>query len=212
VLALQEVPVWALRRLESWSGMRAFWAVAMRPLLGPLARRITELQPRRLRSAVVGQANALLVDRRLVAESRGSFVVNPPDLRRRTARELALPADLTRSWGRDRRVCHEVELERRLLVANVHATSHPDRRLAQAELELVGRRLPEDGQCVVCGDLNLERPVLEGFAGDAPGIDHLLTRGVTVVRAPEPWPPDRRRHAGLLLSDHAPVEAVIAST
>jgi len=34
VVCLQEVPVWALRRLEGWSDMAAFGAVAARPRLG----------------------------------------------------------------------------------------------------------------------------------------------------------------------------------
>src|SRR2546423_14734515 len=33
-LCLQELPVWSLSKLEEWSGMRAFGAVAARPLLG----------------------------------------------------------------------------------------------------------------------------------------------------------------------------------
>jgi len=41
VVALQEVPLWALGRLERWSGMRALWAVAVPSLLGPLARVLT---------------------------------------------------------------------------------------------------------------------------------------------------------------------------
>ena len=34
MVAFQEVPVWALDRLEAWSGMTAVRAVAMRPLGG----------------------------------------------------------------------------------------------------------------------------------------------------------------------------------
>ena len=65
VVAFQEVPVWALDRLEAWSGMSAVPAVAMLPLGGPLARRLTERNPQRLRSLLTGQANALLLSRRL---------------------------------------------------------------------------------------------------------------------------------------------------
>ena len=67
VVCLQEVPVWALRQLPGWSGMAAFGVVTMPALGGPLARGLTELDPRRLRSALTGQANAVLVSVRLSA-------------------------------------------------------------------------------------------------------------------------------------------------
>ena len=63
VVALQEVPLWALGRLERWSGMAVAWAVAMPALfVAPAARRVTELDPVRFRSAFTGQANALLIN------------------------------------------------------------------------------------------------------------------------------------------------------
>ena len=39
VVALQEVPLWAVKRLDDWSGMQASWAMTMPSRLGPLARR-----------------------------------------------------------------------------------------------------------------------------------------------------------------------------
>ncbi len=62
VLCLQEVPVWALPRLDDWSGMRAVVAVTRLPL-GPkaVAGWVTRLHQGMLRSAVAGQANAVLV-------------------------------------------------------------------------------------------------------------------------------------------------------
>src|SRR5690242_19298521 len=62
VLCLQEVPVWALSHLAGWSGMQSFGAVAARPLVrGPIGREVTELNQGRIRSALVGQANAILL-------------------------------------------------------------------------------------------------------------------------------------------------------
>src|ERR687887_984957 len=51
VLCLQELPAWALPRLEKWSGMSAFAEIAARPRLGPLpstaevGRRLTAVHP-----------------------------------------------------------------------------------------------------------------------------------------------------------------------
>ena len=73
VVCLQEVPVWALRHLESWSGMHAIGAVGAQPLLrsADLGRWVTDLHHGILRSAVTGEALATLVARRhAVVEER----------------------------------------------------------------------------------------------------------------------------------------------
>ena len=54
VVALQEVPLWALGRLERWSGMRAIWSVTVPGFLGPVARFITDLDPVRVRFTAAG--------------------------------------------------------------------------------------------------------------------------------------------------------------
>ena len=67
IVCLQEVPVWALSRLGRWSGMTAVGDVAKRPSLGPFPGRpssaacVTDLNHALFRSAVTGQANAMLV-------------------------------------------------------------------------------------------------------------------------------------------------------
>ena len=76
---------------------------------------------------------------------------------------------------------------------------------------------PED-VCVLAGDFNVrasrswtfaEITGREwGFAGGGPWIDHVVARGAPVTPTRR-WPDDRRRRDGLLLSDHAPVEATI---
>src|SRR5262245_23867208 len=52
IVCLQELPVWALRHLERWSGMHATGAVARRPLLPFGSREVTALHHGRLRSGV----------------------------------------------------------------------------------------------------------------------------------------------------------------
>lgn len=116
-----------------------------------------------------------------------------------------------------------------LCIANLHATN--DRpalaaadvlRAAEAATEWAG-----DAPLLFGGDLNLrpgedagafgeleERFGLAGAA--APGaIDHLLSRGLEVVAAPAPWPPERRElrrgDRALRLSDHAPIAASFAT-
>jgi len=80
VVCLQELPVWALRHLERWSGMHASGAVARRPLLPFGARAVTELHHGLLRSAVTGEADAILT--RDPARALGMHVVGEEKLRR----------------------------------------------------------------------------------------------------------------------------------
>ena len=91
VVCLQEVPVWALRGLEGWSGMTAFGAVAARPRAwsAELGRLVTELDHGLLRSALTGQANAILLSRSLHARDERALVV---------------------SRGGERRVCQAVRI------------------------------------------------------------------------------------------------------
>ena len=225
VVCLQELPVWALGHLSEWSGMRAFGAVAMPALGGPLGRRVTELDPRRLRSAFTGQANAVLV-RELAVSGHEVLQLNPRALRRRVAARLGLPLATRFGWGRNRRVAQVLRLddgEATVVVVNLHLTTSADSRLADAELLRAatyaeGFAGPAEA-IVVAGDLNLTASssmMLHelgswGFSAPAAGIDHLLVRGLRVVRGPEAWPEARRRIDGELLSDHAPVEAEMMS-
>ena len=202
VVALQEVPVWALGRLERWSGMAVRWAVAVpQLLLAPLARGITELNPRRLRSAVTGQANATLLGGRVEGGEERLLHLNPE----------------VRKWqwlvsrGPQRRYCQALEVTaegRRLVVANLHATNEP--RRAAGELERAADFVAEAERCVLLGDFNAPRFAPAGFSGAIDGIDQILVRGLEFERPPEAWPDERRRLGDRLLSDHAPVEAVIA--
>src|SRR5207302_4753998 len=91
VVCLQEVPVWALSRLAGWSGMTAIGDVARRaPLPAGLSRRVTDLNHGMLRSAVTGQANAILVRAPLRVLAHDVLVLNPSSFRRTQARALGL--------------------------------------------------------------------------------------------------------------------------
>lgn len=230
VVCLQELPVWALARLADWSGMEAVGAVAALPRIGPLpssaqlGRVLTELHHGLLRSAFTGQANAVLVSRRLRVRSQDRIVLNAKRFRDAQARALGLGAVARLAWARERRVCQGVCLAledgRCAVVANLHATAFAaDRRLAEAELvraaSFAEALAGPDELCVLAGDFNLEaasRVFAEladwGFAGAGPGIDHILVRG-GAAGPPQVWSDERRRFDGRLLSDHAPVEVTI---
>jgi endonuclease/exonuclease/phosphatase family metal-dependent hydrolase len=231
VVCLQEVPIWALARLGEWSGMVALGDVAAPARLGPLpstgeiGRRITEVHHGLFRSAFTGQANALLVSPRLRVLDRDTIVLNTGRFRRRQARWLELHPLARLAWAKERRICQAARLGRleggTLLVANLHATSYrPDERLADAEVlraAVFADAVARPGEtCVLAGDFNvrasrswtlaeLTRPEW-GFSGAGPGIDHILVRGAP-AEPTKPWPDRRRGRDGLLLSDHAPVEA-----
>lgn len=201
VLALQEVPLWAVRRLEAWSGMASAWAMTMPALLGPLARRATDLDPQRFRSTFTGQANALLVNPHFEVGRHRRLVLNPG---------LSRWEWLAR--GGQRRVCQALDVDtggRDLVLANLHASNSPDRRLVGAEIERAARFLADAGRCILCGDFNVRGHSVPGFSEPLDAIDQVLVRGLRLVRGPEAWPEERRRVDGILLSDHAPVDAVV---
>jgi endonuclease/exonuclease/phosphatase family metal-dependent hydrolase len=220
VLCLQELPVWSLERLDDWSGMRAFWAVAKRPVpRRELGRRITGLHQGRVRSLLVGQANAILLRPELQVLATDSIVLNPPSFRRRVARELGLGPRTRARWAKERRVCHAVRTAE-LTVANLHGSATHDWRVADAEL-LRAAGFAEtfaepDDVLVLAGDFNLIRehsstyPALaeRGFTKPIAWIDQVLVRGAKAGPA-RSWPDERRLVNGKLLSDHAPVEVTI---
>jgi len=224
VLLLQEVPVWALRRLGRWSGMQSFGAVAARPKLGSaeLGGAVTALNRGLFRSAFTGQANAILLDRRLEPLASDSIYLNPLSFRREWSRRLALDLPARLRWARERRVCQVVRAAvggRSLVVANLHVSSVPEIQIRDAELHRAAafvERFAEAGEAVVLGgDLNvrvgrskmlgeLSGPEW-GFSAPIAGLDQILVRG-SALGEPKPWPEERRRLDGRLLSDHAPVE------
>ena len=195
VLCLQEIPLWALPRLARWSGMRARWVVTRRPWLPAwLGGAITRLNNGLFRSAITGQANAILLVHRLEPLEHA---VHRIDERRRESR-----------W------CHAVRLED-LVVANLHASNDFRRpELVAAEIVRAERFVSElagDLPCVLAGDFNLRAENLRelpGWSALGPGIDHVLVRGLAATPLVV-WPESRRRHDGRVLSDHAPVETSV---
>ena len=202
VVALQEVPLWALGRLERWSGMQALWAVTVPSFLGPVARFVTDLDPARVRFTVAGQANAVLLNPHFEVGTHSVYVMNP---------EVS-------QWdwvfeGRQRRVCQAVEVqtdEGTLVVANLHATNNPE--VARIEVGVAADFVAPAERCVLCGDFNVAEHALPQFSPPIDGIDQILVRGVRLERRPKRWRPERRRVDGRFLSDHAPVDAIVSWT
>jgi len=213
VVAFQEVPVWSLGRLEAWSGMAVVPAVAMPPLGGPLARKFTERSPRRFRSLLTGQANALLLSGRLeLLGTPRAIRLNPGPFRSAEARARKLSPRERLDWAWNRRVCQAVHVRdgrRVIVVANLHATK--DHSLAAAEADRLALFWPPEAPTILCGDFNSRGHALPGFSEPLDGIDQILVQGLEFEREPSRWPLERRRTGdGALLSDHAPVEAVVA--
>jgi endonuclease/exonuclease/phosphatase family metal-dependent hydrolase len=202
VVALQEVPLWALGRLERWSGMRAVWSVTVPGFLGPIARFVTDIDPVRVRFTAAGQANAMLFSPRFVVGDHRTLVLNPEVKRLEWLR-----------GGRQRRVCQAVDLVldgRALTVANLHATNNSD--IARVEVGLAADFVAGAERCILCGDFNVPAYAIKGFSEPIEGIDQILVRGLELKSPPQAWPLERRRVKGALLSDHAPVEAEVAWT
>ncbi|MGI9658700.1 MAG: endonuclease/exonuclease/phosphatase family protein, partial [Gaiellaceae bacterium] len=217
IVCLQEVPVWALGSLARWSRMQAIGAVAMRPRAGAMGRWLTALQPRRLRSALTGQANAILVHGKHGGVGPSATLeLNDRTLRAETGKTLGLGRSDRKHWARNRRVCQTLRVQigqRAIVVANMHLT-HFDQRLAEAELakasafvdQVAGPATPS----LLGGDLNIPGSAVAAFAPvsaagytrAASGIDHLLGRGLTLGRGPAPLDDRLRTHNGLRLSDH----------
>jgi endonuclease/exonuclease/phosphatase family metal-dependent hydrolase len=220
VLCVQEVPAWALSRFTAG-------VVAARPVLGRSAgRALTALHHGVLRSAFAGQGNAIQVSPRLQVLDRRWLPLNPHPFRAAKARELNLGRDARLAWAKERRVAHAVRLQvedgRTVLACNVHCTSSSDRRLADAELaraaEFATTTAVAGDVVVLAGDFNVtidESPMLRalatgewGFTPAGPGIDHILVRGSSAA-AERAWSAAERTRAGVVLSDHAPVEVVL---
>jgi len=178
VVCLQELPVWALRHLEHWSGMHAKGAVSRRPLLAFGARAVTSLHHGLLRSAVTGEAGAILT--RDPVHEANVHVVGEDKLRR-----VAQVADVEG-----------------VTVVNFHI----DGKKAQFDRVVALAR----GRSILAGDANLVAPCADEFSPPLAGsIDQILVRGLELSNGPAAWPLERRVVEGRVLSDHAPVEAVV---
>jgi endonuclease/exonuclease/phosphatase family metal-dependent hydrolase len=187
VLCVQEVPVWAVPKLAEWSRMQSFPAIARHGVPWPaLAGRATRLHNGLLRSAISGQANAILVRRDHAAEDLGVTQIS--------------------GHGHERRVCHAIRVSG-VVVTNTHLSSSGHRQQGELDrvLEFAEALVRPDEPVVVAGDLNLLDPVLSGFSAPGAGIDHVLVRGAAATPLAV-WPDERRVQNGVVLSDHPPVE------
>jgi endonuclease/exonuclease/phosphatase family metal-dependent hydrolase len=179
IVCLQELPVWALRHLESWSGMHATTAIARQPLLPFGARAVTGLHHGLFRSAFTGEGDAILTRR--AARDLGEQVVGETKLRR---------------------IAHAIDLDG-VTVINFHIDGK--REQFDRVAALAGER------SILAGDANLVSPTADGFSAPLSGsIDQILVRGLELLDGPSAWPPERRVVSGRVLSDHAPVEAVVS--
>lgn len=178
VVCLQELPVWALRHLESWSGMHATTAVARGPLLPVGARAVTALHHGLFRSTFTGEGDAILT--RAPARDLGEEVMGRTKLRR---------------------IAHAVELDG-VKVVNFHIDAE------RAQFDRVVALARE--RSILAGDANLVSPTADGFSPPLAGsIDQILVRGLELRDGPSAWPLERRVVGGRVLSDHAPVEAIV---
>ncbi len=234
-VCLQEIPAWALGELAAWSGMKVATARAKPPTLGPfpipaaLGRALTAPNHGAIRSAFAGQGNAILIRPDAIVHEEKRITLNTNPFCEEEGAKLGLDARRMRWWERERRVCHLVRVElpdkRRLLVANLHATSYPpDVRLADAELRRAARFVERPAELdeivILAGDFNITRaqsktiadllaaPPESRWSDAGPQIDHVLVRGAT-TSAVRVWPEEERRLDGRLLSDHAPVDVEI---
>ncbi len=186
VTCLQEIPVWAVPRLTEWSGLRAYPAIARHGLRAAgLAGWVTRLDNGHLRSAITGQANAILVSHGHDVTDLGHVQIS--------------------DRGRERRVCQAVRVAG-IVVANVHASgglaAGEDVERARSFAESVAA---PDEAVVIAGDFNLAEPELAGYSAPGPGIDHVLVRGAHSTELTV-WPTERRVQNGRVLSDHPLVE------
>jgi endonuclease/exonuclease/phosphatase family metal-dependent hydrolase len=191
VLCLQEIPVWAVGSLGAWSGMQAFTAIARHGVPAVrLAGWATRLHNGLLRSALTGQANAILVRAGHRAEDLGYEEIG--------------------GAGLERRVCQAVRVDASYVVVNTHLSSRGDGQQQELDrMRVFAETLAQPGEAVVlAGDFNLGRFELPGYTRPGEGIDHVLVRGASATEECV-WPLDRRRQNGRVLSDHAPVEVSV---
>jgi endonuclease/exonuclease/phosphatase family metal-dependent hydrolase len=194
VVCLQELPAWSLPVLHSWTAMQSHGAIARPPLWpAPFSAWLTRRHQGFFRSGLAGQANAILVGEQHASEDLGKQRISGP--------------------GRERRVCHAVRIAGRFVVANLHATNdfrRPDVPTAEVEqARQFAEGLARPGEPVVlAGDFNLQMPTLPGYSPPGAGIDHVLVCGAPSTPVVT-WPRERRTVEGVLLSDHAPVEAEV---
>jgi endonuclease/exonuclease/phosphatase family metal-dependent hydrolase len=215
VCVLQEAPPSWERSLADGAGASSFRALTARNWLGSARRRLARWNPD-LMGSWEGGSNLTLVRPpwRIVGQGR-TLLLNP------------LPG----RGLRERRRMSFVQLRNdhgEICIANLHLTAGARRHAEREALVAAAAATRWAGATPLAlgGDFNLrprETLVFDELARRyglaAPtspdAIDHLLARGLEVVRPPSAWPPARRELEApvgmelrrLRLSDHAPLRA-----
>jgi endonuclease/exonuclease/phosphatase family metal-dependent hydrolase len=231
VVCLQEVPAWALSHIGTWAKMQSVWARARRPKLGlvpipaSLGRALTAPHHGFTRSGFGGQGNVILFPADAQVREDKSITLNTNPFCEERGRAFGLTPKQMVLWEKERRVLHLVQYElpnrQRFLVANLHASTFADTRLADAELRrginFVIRCSQLEETIIVGGDFNVlpeasstvrelvEAPIESRWRHAGTGIDQFLMRRA-IATSTLIWPDERRTLNGKLLSDHAPVE------
>lgn len=146
---LQELPVWSLLRIDDWTGMHPVRVVTRAPLWpGAVSAWTTRLHQGLFRSALAGQANAILVGRSHEVEVLGHKRISDP--------------------VRERRLVQAVRIDGHVVFANLHATSDSAGRRCHAPSSSARvssrRRRPPGDSVVIAGDFNLPHPRLQGYS------------------------------------------------
>src|SRR5262249_57216188 len=85
-----------------------------------------------------GKGNAILIPNEVTLRQEKQVTLNTNPFCEEQAARLGLTEKHARWWEKERRVCHIAKVEwpnrQRMLIADIHATSAGDRRLANAEL------------------------------------------------------------------------------
>jgi endonuclease/exonuclease/phosphatase family metal-dependent hydrolase len=219
VCLLQETPPAWSSKLARRCGAEAFRVLTSRNQLACITRPIAGWRPDLL-GAWEGGSNVVLVRPpwRVATGSTRSLLLSSVAERGLAERRRMMLARLRSDSGEE--IC----------VANLHASAH-DRAHAEREVTRAAKAAAEwssGAPLVFGGDFNL-RPVsskvfgeLErnlGLTGstDSKSIDHLLIRGLEVIRPTARWPDARRElevtwrggERRIRLSDHAPIEATV---
>ena len=160
----------------------------------PLTAWLTRSHEAFFRSALAGQANAILVRPEYAVEDLGSARISVA--------------------GREVRLVSAVRV-RSIVVANLHASNdfaHPEipRAEVRRACEFAEGHARAGEAIVLAGDFNVRDPGLAGYSEPAEGIDHILVRGA-LATPPETWSRARRQQNGAVLSDHAPIELRVVS-
>jgi endonuclease/exonuclease/phosphatase family metal-dependent hydrolase len=207
VLCLQEVPVWALRRIGDWSRMTCFWAVARPPLwVGPVSTWVTLAHQGLFRSGLAGQANAILVLPDHAATDLGHEQISEGHRERRIVHAVRVALCVTASDA-------SREAPTTVVVGNLHASNElgdpaAPRAEARRASTFVDRLARPTESVILAGDFNVADPGLDDYSTPSAGIDNVLVRRARAVEV-RAWPRERRTHDGTVLSDHAPVDCTI---